>query len=848
MVCVQPESRRRRRSSASAAALVPAGASSSPAEDLSSMSTRGGAAKNNSIAVLPRRPSCLVVMLSIIVCATCTGPTASASSMYRQPPPSSSRAGSSRFTDDDDSAAADDLFGQFMLPASFDSVDTDDDADDIPALLDDPIAAAPSRDAGGGGRGGAKDDSFGDFFLPSGGRPLGGGGDDGNSAKGTPATPAVGQQAKRNDEPPPIASSSALRAGGDAVGSSSRDIGINPGSAAEMPRQKQEDRGDFYKSKDDWWKDPLACFDDEDDELSEGGQREAEETDYVFAGDPLPAGDAASLDEKPRTGISENQEPLAKDQQQPQELKEGGENEPFVYDYMNIAPDAPAKEEKQQQGDKAPDQQQEVSGEIKAEAAEEEAKERSVPDVPPPSTGTAPDVSGTTASKTIVEEARNEQQEEKEEPPTADSQKDEPVQVREDPEDEVESPSIIEAPPPVKKANWSKPKSAYGSGRRSNGAGSSGLVFATAATTSLLPKKLLGMFNFSPVISSPLSMLAMAFVARRLVSSLWQDRMSGWFRSFGTTTARGGSMAKARRREDYRQGGPSGPESAPRRDADGGRRGLPKDRFYNHGDDADLFSDLDDSSYDVASSSNSEEVVEDSGVDSFEYELDNEAGMMSDDSDEPSSVQPRPKRPSAATMSSPTDIASPPMMHGIQLPAGHGEGGGFFARIFSSHKMPSSRQLMEQLTAMSERYHQAQQSKSAVETEYERTSWELQEAQNELSSLKQTTRYLQAQLRDNEEMIERVVKTERRKAKEELARLKEAMVKVVEREREAMRIEFLKQASELQDKMAPTLLPSTSPPSSASASTSKSPPPLPSPMHQVSTDDEEQLYDLDDTN
>jgi hypothetical protein len=53
-------------------------------------------------------------------------------------------------------------------------------------------------------------------------------------------------------------------------------------------------------------------------------------------------------------------------------------------------------------------------------------------------------------------------------------------------------------------------------------------------------------------------------------------------------------------------------------------------------------------------------------------------------------------------------------------------------------------------------------------------------------------------LRDNEELTQRAIKSERTKAKDELVRMKEAMIKIVEREREAMREEFIQQADELE--------------------------------------------------
>jgi hypothetical protein len=116
-------------------------------------------------------------------------------------------------------------------------------------------------------------------------------------------------------------------------------------------------------------------------------------------------------------------------------------------------------------------------------------------------------------------------------------------------------------------------------------------------------------------------------------------------------------------------------------------------------------------------------------------------------------------------------------------------------------QVPPPQHLLDQIQELTERCLHVERLKGIVEAEYERTNLQLQQAQSELSSLKQTTRYLQAQLRDNEEMMERVVKSERRKAKMELARMKESMLHIVEREREAMREEFRKQAAELESMM-----------------------------------------------
>jgi hypothetical protein len=109
-----------------------------------------------------------------------------------------------------------------------------------------------------------------------------------------------------------------------------------------------------------------------------------------------------------------------------------------------------------------------------------------------------------------------------------------------------------------------------------------------------------------------------------------------------------------------------------------------------------------------------------------------------------------------------------------------------------------SSQIAEKLSELETQCQSLEGQKTVMEREYEQASSQLQESQSELSRLKQTTEYLQAQLRDNEELTQRAIKSERTKAKDELVRMKEAMIKIVEREREAMREEFIQQADELE--------------------------------------------------
>ena len=68
-----------------------------------------------------------------------------------------------------------------------------------------------------------------------------------------------------------------------------------------------------------------------------------------------------------------------------------------------------------------------------------------------------------------------------------------------------------------------------------------------------------------------------------------------------------------------------------------------------------------------------------------------------------------------------------------------------------------------------------------------------------MATLSATTRYLQTQLRDNQEVMERAIRTERLKAKSELTKMKDAMMHVLEKERRAMRDELKRRTDELQE-------------------------------------------------
>ena len=61
-----------------------------------------------------------------------------------------------------------------------------------------------------------------------------------------------------------------------------------------------------------------------------------------------------------------------------------------------------------------------------------------------------------------------------------------------------------------------------------------------------------------------------------------------------------------------------------------------------------------------------------------------------------------------------------------------------------------------------------------------------------MDELNHTNKLLKAQLRDNAQSVLRAVQAEKRKAEDELAKVKAAMVRVLERERKIMKVQGMK--------------------------------------------------------
>lgn len=128
---------------------------------------------------------------------------------------------------------------------------------------------------------------------------------------------------------------------------------------------------------------------------------------------------------------------------------------------------------------------------------------------------------------------------------------------------------------------------------------------------------------------------------------------------------------------------------------------------------------------------------------------------------------------------------------------------GWFPRLFgvskkAIDKLPPARDLMDQVEYLQLELATIKGEKESMEREYEKASWQLQESQNEMANLQSTTNYLKAQLRDNQEVMDRAVRAERRKARDELTKMKEAMLQVLQRERQELRAKMMKQTAEVQ--------------------------------------------------
>jgi len=107
----------------------------------------------------------------------------------------------------------------------------------------------------------------------------------------------------------------------------------------------------------------------------------------------------------------------------------------------------------------------------------------------------------------------------------------------------------------------------------------------------------------------------------------------------------------------------------------------------------------------------------------------------------------------------------------------------------------------DEMQALAERAETAEVERDTIEREYESSSRQLHGLQQQLQSMEKTNGYLKAQLRDLQRSSESTILAERKKSNEEMARVRESLVTVLDRERRLMRAQMVKASERLRSLM-----------------------------------------------
>lgn len=109
----------------------------------------------------------------------------------------------------------------------------------------------------------------------------------------------------------------------------------------------------------------------------------------------------------------------------------------------------------------------------------------------------------------------------------------------------------------------------------------------------------------------------------------------------------------------------------------------------------------------------------------------------------------------------------------------------------------SKNELKEELHKWKRRAQKAESEAESLQHEWSVCIQQLQEANAEKTRLQSTNKYLKEQLRDNQRTTDDVLKRERQKANDEIMRIREAMVEVLDRERKLIRDHMLTASKEV---------------------------------------------------
>ena len=107
----------------------------------------------------------------------------------------------------------------------------------------------------------------------------------------------------------------------------------------------------------------------------------------------------------------------------------------------------------------------------------------------------------------------------------------------------------------------------------------------------------------------------------------------------------------------------------------------------------------------------------------------------------------------------------------------------------------------DEMQALAERAETAEGERDTIEREYESSSRQLHGLQQQLQAMEKTNGYLKAQLRDLQRSSESTILAERKKSNEEMARVRESLVAVLDRERRLMRAQMMKASERLRSLM-----------------------------------------------
>eukprot|EP00559_Dactyliosolen_fragilissimus_P003837 CAMPEP_0184873826 /NCGR_PEP_ID=MMETSP0580-20130426/42051_1 /TAXON_ID=1118495 /ORGANISM="Dactyliosolen fragilissimus" /LENGTH=571 /DNA_ID=CAMNT_0027376765 /DNA_START=303 /DNA_END=2018 /DNA_ORIENTATION=+ len=123
-------------------------------------------------------------------------------------------------------------------------------------------------------------------------------------------------------------------------------------------------------------------------------------------------------------------------------------------------------------------------------------------------------------------------------------------------------------------------------------------------------------------------------------------------------------------------------------------------------------------------------------------------------------------------------------------------------KIFNKQSSGQMRTLEEEINSLRELVQSFQQEKLNLENDNENIRRLLKNTQSQMESLSTSNSHLKAQLIENENSIDEAIKFERQKSRDELSRVREAMVSVLEHERAIMREELERQANEIRAMMS----------------------------------------------